>query len=66
MDISNLQVSIQCPNCSFEVEVLLKQVIAEEVILCPSCTNEIQLIDENGSASRAQVELNEVLGNFGL
>ncbi len=64
MDISNLQVSIQCPNCSFEVEVLLKQVIAEEVILCPGCTKEIRLIDENGSASRAQAELNEVFLDF--
>jgi uncharacterized Zn finger protein len=64
MDISNFLISIQCPNCSFEVEVLLKQVIAEEVILCPGCTKEIKLVDENGSASRAQVEINEALGDF--
>jgi hypothetical protein len=65
MDISNIPIRIQCPNCSFEVEVLLKQVIAEEIILCPGCTKEIKLVDKNGSGSRAQGEINEALEDFG-
>jgi hypothetical protein len=65
MDISNIPIRIQCPNCSFEVEVLLKQVIAEEIILCPGCTKEIKLVDKDGSASRAQGEINEALEDFG-
>jgi uncharacterized Zn finger protein len=65
MDISNSSVKIQCPNCSFEIEVLLKQVIAEELILCPGCTKEIKLVDKDGSVSRAQAEIDEALEDFG-
>lgn len=65
MDISTFPVKIPCPSCSFEIEVLLKQVIAEEVILCPGCMKEIKLVDENGSAKRAQSRINEALEDFG-
>jgi hypothetical protein len=65
MDISNANIKIQCPNCSFEIDVLLKQVVAEELILCPGCTKEIKLLDETGSVSRAQAEIDNAIEEFG-
>ena len=65
MDISNVLVKIPCPVCSFEIEALLKQVIAEELILCPGCTKEIKLVDNNGSVSRAQAEIDNAFEEFG-
>lgn len=65
MDISRVPVKMRCPNCSFEIEALLKQVIAEELILCPGCTKEIKLVDENGSVSRAQAEIDKAFEEFG-
>ncbi len=48
MNISSSPIKIHhCPNCLFEIEVLLKQVVAEELILCPGRTKEIKLIDED-------------------
>lgn len=65
MDISNHSVNMQCPNCSYEIEVLLKQFMAEEIIICPGCSKEIKLIDKDGSISRWQTEINETLEDFG-
>jgi endogenous inhibitor of DNA gyrase (YacG/DUF329 family) len=65
IDILSHSVTITCPNCSFEIEVLLKQVKSEESIICPGCSKDIQLVDEGGSVSRAQTEINEALEGFG-
>jgi len=64
MDISYQVVNLECPNCTFVIEVLLKQVIAEEAVLCPGCLKEIQLIDEGGSARRVQSEIERALADL--
>lgn len=64
MDISRIPAKMQCPNCSFEIDLFLKQFVTEELLLCPGCLKEIQLVDENGSVSRAQVEINEAFEDF--
>jgi hypothetical protein len=64
MDISYQVVDLECPNCTFVIEVLLKQVMAEEAVLCPGCLEEIQLIDEGGSARHAQSEIERALADL--
>ena len=61
MDLSYLRIELTCPICDFAIEVLLKQVIVEETILCQGCLEEIQLVDEGGSRRRAEQQLNNDL-----
>jgi Zn finger protein HypA/HybF involved in hydrogenase expression len=60
-DISNHPITIECPNCHFKIDVLLKQVIAEEIIICPGCRNNIKLVDEGGSTRRANQEIKSAI-----
>jgi Zn finger protein HypA/HybF involved in hydrogenase expression len=64
MDISYQAIELACPNCHYTVEVLLKQVMAEEKTLCPGCYAEIQLVDEGGSARQAQAEIDQALADL--
>ena len=49
MDISFESITIECPNCQFLIDLILKQIISEETIICPGCLNNIHLVD-NGSS----------------
>lgn len=64
IDISYHVVEFECPKCSFTIEVLLKQIAAEEIVLCPGCLENIQLIDEGGSTRWAQRKIDESLADF--
>lgn len=64
IDISHVVVEYKCPKCSWPMEVLLKQAIAEENVICPNCLIDIQLVDKDGSCGRAQRDIDEVLDHF--
>lgn len=64
MDFSLLSIDLECPKCGFGIEVLMKQVAAEETILCPGCLAEIQLIDDGGSSRRIERDINNILDQF--
>lgn len=64
MDISYQAIELECPSCGYTIEVLLKQVMTEEAVLCPGCYAEIQLVDEGNSVRRVQSELDEALGSL--
>jgi len=64
VDISFQAVEIECPQCNHVIEVLLKQVMAEETVLCPGCYAEIQLVDEGGSLKQAQADLDAALSDL--
>jgi hypothetical protein len=64
MNIPYQVVDLECPNCGFLMQVLLKQVIAEETVLCLGCLEEVQLIDEGGSVGDAQRETERVLADL--
>lgn len=54
---------IECPNCGYDIKVLIKQIVFEEMIICPGCLKEIQLIDENSALKgtlRSFEELSDV------
>ena len=60
-DISYHVVTIECPNCHFLLDILIKQVIAEETIICSGCLQDIKLIDEGSSSIHANQEINNAL-----
>jgi len=64
MDLAFDIVELECPGCSYAIEVLLKQIMVEETILCPGCYAEIQLIDEGGSTRKAQSEVEQALSDL--
>jgi DNA-directed RNA polymerase subunit RPC12/RpoP len=64
-DISHIVVEYKCPKCSWPIEVLLKQFIAEEIVICPNCFIDIQLVDKDGSCGRAQKDIDGALDGFG-
>lgn len=64
IDLSYQPIELECPQCGYHLDLLLKQVMAEEIVLCPGCLCDIQLIDESGSTQRAQREINEALNNL--
>jgi hypothetical protein len=64
MDLSYEVVECECPNCGYILEVLLKQVMAEEAVLCAGCYAEVQLVDEGGSARRAQADIDEAMADL--
>jgi len=64
IDLSYQPIELECPQCGYHLDLLLKQVMVEEIVLCPGCLCDIQLIDESGSTQRAQREINEALNNL--
>lgn len=60
-DMSYNSVTIECPNCQFQIDILIKQVIAGETIICPGCLQDIKLIDERSSFLHANQEINNAL-----
>jgi hypothetical protein len=62
--LSYLSVELNCPNCNFAIDILVKQIMAEEIILCPGCLTEIQLVDVGRASHRAQRDINEALGKL--
>lgn len=64
LDISYSLIEYKCPKCSQPIEVLLKQVITEEIVICPNCLIDIQLLDKDGSCGRAQKDIDKALDDF--
>jgi hypothetical protein len=64
VDLSYLSVELNCPKCDFALDILVKQIMAEEIILCPGCLTEIQLVGESGSSYRAQSDIDEALNDL--
>ena len=64
MDLPYQTVDLQCPRCGYIIEVLLKQVMTEETVLCSGCYAEIHLRDEGGSAQRAQTKFSDALADL--
>jgi Zn finger protein HypA/HybF involved in hydrogenase expression len=64
MDISYKPLDVECPSCSFVIQIVLKQVLAAERILCPGCYSEIQLVDEGSTLKQAQSEIDDALSDL--
>jgi hypothetical protein len=60
-DISYNSMTVECPNCQYQIDILIKQVVAEETIICSGCLQDIHLIDEGSSAGHANQEINNAL-----
>jgi hypothetical protein len=46
MDLDNIKIEIQCPNCSFYNYIFIKQARLRDVIICRGCKSNIQLDDQ--------------------
>lgn len=58
IDLRYQPVAIPCPQCGFDIEVVLRQITEAETVVCPGCLVEVQLVDDGGSVMRAQHEVN--------
>lgn len=60
-NISFNSITIDCPNCQFQIDILIKQVVAEETIICPGCLQDIKLVDAGGSSQHSIRDVNNAL-----
>ena len=61
MDISQSKVDVPCPKCEANINVSLKQIEQQETVTCPSCNSKIDLVDKDGSAKKAVLDVNKGL-----
>jgi hypothetical protein len=63
IDIGNVKANIKCPNpkCGFKNEVLLRQIKAEETIICSGCKGSIHLVNYMHSYEEAENEFKKAL-----
>jgi len=63
-DLLETKITLNCPECDFENEVVLKQVSKEEEIICTGCLQTIKLKDNDKSTSAAAEGLKKSLDDL--
>lgn len=58
---SQQPIDFKCPNCSFILDIYLKEMWLEERIICRGCKYNIHLIDKDGSVQKAKRDINNSL-----
>jgi hypothetical protein len=61
LDLDNVEIEIECPNCEFSNTILLKQVESGKIIICGGCKRNIRLIDYMNEYRKIKRELRETL-----
>lgn len=61
IDIGNIEASITCQKCGCDNNVLLRQIKAEETIICSGCKGSIRLVNYMHSYEEAENEINKAL-----
>jgi len=51
--VTPMQVSLSCPKCKAQNNVILKQINREETIQCVKCGTKIHLLDKDRSVKKA-------------
>ncbi len=64
LDISQQQIEVSCPACATKQKVILKQVEAQETIVCSGCKKNILLTDKNGSVKKAVHDVNKSINGL--
>ena len=59
MDVDDIFVSVPCPHCDYEFEVSFLQIRLGEMVICPCCKHNIQLVDHEASAEISKREIDE-------
>ncbi len=59
MDIDGVFVSVPCLHCNYEFEVSFLQIRLGEMVICPCCKQNIQLVDHEASAEISKREIDE-------
>lgn len=58
-------VSLNCPNCSYAMDIELVSVRLQERVFCPCCKMVVQLLDSDASVHGAQKRMELALRRFG-
>ena len=56
--------SLDCPRCSYAIDVELVSIRLESTIFCPCCKGRIQLVDGEASLHRAQKTIERAIDDF--
>lgn len=54
-------VILDCPRCSYGMDVELISVLLQELIFCPCCKSEIQLVDSDASLFGVRVAVESAM-----
>ena len=61
MDISNVEIEVNCPNCNFINNVTLFDASNETTIICIGCLVDIALQDLDGNAKKIINDIGSLL-----
>jgi len=59
-NIKNKQVDIVCPVCGIHKRILINDILIKRIVICPSCENEVKLIDKDSSAIKIKKEISKI------
>ncbi len=61
LDLDQVDVEVDCPDCGFYSTVRFKQIRLEDVTICGGCKRNIQLVDFMSSLEKARREIAHAL-----
>lgn len=64
LDLDDAFLSAPCPRCGYEVEFSFLQARLQEIVICPCCKCNIQLVDEEASVEVSKREVDESLSKL--
>jgi hypothetical protein len=56
LDLDRTPIEIACPDCSFYITALFRDIRLNEVLICGGCKANIQLVDYMGTVTKARRE----------
>lgn len=72
IDLDNIWVEVECPNCGYSVDIQLLDAKTERTVYCHNCKINLELKDSDASVhsgldsiNEAFKELEKTLKNFG-
>lgn len=57
MKIDNVWVTVSCPKCNYQFDVLILQIRLEDYVFCPCCKIDISLKDDDASVNKVNREI---------
>ena len=64
IDLRDVEVILDCPNCTYKIFCLLAEVDAGITLTCPCCRRRVRLHDSDSSIPDAEAEIAATLRDF--
>lgn len=64
VDFDKASVEIACPNCGFYLDVTVREIRLQDVLICRGCKTNIRLQDHMGTMAVAHRELQSSLDSL--